>query len=49
MTSGHLPVGMQLIARPFEEATLVRMVRAWEQTSGLTMTLPQVHDGVRVA
>jgi aspartyl-tRNA(Asn)/glutamyl-tRNA(Gln) amidotransferase subunit A len=32
-TSGHLPIGMQLTGRPFDEATLLRVADAYERDS----------------
>jgi aspartyl-tRNA(Asn)/glutamyl-tRNA(Gln) amidotransferase subunit A len=37
-----LPVGMQLIGRPFDEGTLLRVAYAYEQHSGLKKEKPQL-------
>ena len=34
MTAGGLPIGLQLAARPFDEATLLRAAYAFERTTG---------------
>jgi aspartyl-tRNA(Asn)/glutamyl-tRNA(Gln) amidotransferase subunit A len=31
----HLPVGMQIIGKPFDEETVLRVARAYEKTKGL--------------
>jgi len=33
MDRNHLPIGMQLMGRPFEEATLLQMVHSYQQTT----------------
>jgi aspartyl-tRNA(Asn)/glutamyl-tRNA(Gln) amidotransferase subunit A len=37
-----LPIGMQLVGRPFEEETLLRVARTWEAKSGDTLRVPPV-------
>jgi aspartyl-tRNA(Asn)/glutamyl-tRNA(Gln) amidotransferase subunit A len=39
-TQGGLPIGMQLVGRPFEEATLLRLARAAERALALPQRLP---------
>jgi aspartyl-tRNA(Asn)/glutamyl-tRNA(Gln) amidotransferase subunit A len=40
--SGELPIGMQLIGRPFDEATLLRAAHAYEQSTDWHTRLPEV-------
>jgi len=43
-----LPIGLQLVGRPFEEATLLRIARAWESIEDVTDRVPPlVEDGAR--
>jgi aspartyl-tRNA(Asn)/glutamyl-tRNA(Gln) amidotransferase subunit A len=37
-----LPIGMQLVGRPFEEGTLLRVARTWEAKSGDALRVPPV-------
>ncbi len=39
-TSGGLPIGMQLMARPFDEATMLRAAYAFEQETGIYKKKP---------
>ena len=39
-TRSGLPIGLQLVGRPFDEATLLRVARAWEGTSDATQRPP---------
>jgi Asp-tRNA(Asn)/Glu-tRNA(Gln) amidotransferase A subunit family amidase len=32
-----LPLGLQIVGRPFDEATVLRVGRAWEQAAGEVM------------
>ncbi len=45
MTRSDLPIGMQLVGRPFGEATLLRVARAWERASGDALRVPAVAAG----
>jgi aspartyl-tRNA(Asn)/glutamyl-tRNA(Gln) amidotransferase subunit A len=38
-----LPIAAQLVGRPFDEATLLRMARAFERETGFTGRKPPVH------
>ena len=40
LTSGRLPIGLQLIGRPFEEARLLRVGRALERELNLVREVP---------
>ena len=35
-----LPVGLQIIGRPFDEATVLRVARAYERAAGLGVLRP---------
>ncbi len=39
-SSGNLPIGLQVVGRPFEEETLLRLARGWEQRSDVTARIP---------
>jgi len=39
-TRTGLPIGLQLAGRPFEEETLLRVVRAWEKTNDAATRVP---------
>jgi aspartyl-tRNA(Asn)/glutamyl-tRNA(Gln) amidotransferase subunit A len=41
-TSGGLPIGMQLMARPFDEATMFRAAYAFEQEAGVYKRKPKL-------
>ena len=41
-TSGGLPIGMQLMARPFDESTMLRTAYAFEQEAGVYKRKPQL-------
>jgi aspartyl-tRNA(Asn)/glutamyl-tRNA(Gln) amidotransferase subunit A len=41
-TSGGLPIGMQLMARPFDEATMLRTAYAFEQETGIYKKRPKL-------
>lgn len=40
--AGHLPIGLQLIGRPFDEATLLRAAHAYEQSTDWHTRAPQL-------
>ncbi|MHB8157822.1 MAG: Asp-tRNA(Asn)/Glu-tRNA(Gln) amidotransferase subunit GatA [Desulfocucumaceae bacterium] len=40
--SGGLPVGMQIIGRPFDEGTLIRVAHAFERSTGHHTQFPQL-------
>jgi len=41
-TSGGLPIGMQLMARPFDESTMLRAAYAFEQEAGIYKKKPKL-------
>ena len=41
-TQGGLPIGLQLVGRPFEEGTLLRLARAAERALALPQRLPPI-------
>jgi aspartyl-tRNA(Asn)/glutamyl-tRNA(Gln) amidotransferase subunit A len=41
-TEKGLPIGMQLVGRPFDEATLLRLARAAERALALPRRLPPI-------
>ncbi len=41
-TSGGLPIGMQLMAQPFDEATMLRAAHAFEQETGIYKKKPSL-------
>jgi Asp-tRNA(Asn)/Glu-tRNA(Gln) amidotransferase A subunit family amidase len=43
-TAGGLPIGLQLIGRRFDEATLLRAGRAYERAAGWAGRRPPVSD-----
>ena len=44
-TRSGLPIGLQLIGRPFEEGTLLRIARAGERSLALPRRLPGILEG----
>jgi aspartyl-tRNA(Asn)/glutamyl-tRNA(Gln) amidotransferase subunit A len=44
LTRNGLPIGLQLVGRPFDEARLLRLARAYEQTSGHSGQHPEMSD-----
>jgi aspartyl-tRNA(Asn)/glutamyl-tRNA(Gln) amidotransferase subunit A len=44
-TSGGLPIGLQLIGRPFAESAVLRAAHAWEKTGGLATRRPPLAAG----
>ena len=40
-TKSGLPIGLQLVGRPFDETTLLRVARAWEGKSDATLRAPK--------
>jgi aspartyl-tRNA(Asn)/glutamyl-tRNA(Gln) amidotransferase subunit A len=40
LTQRGLPAGLQLIGKPFDEETMIRVAYAYEQTAGLAMGKP---------
>ncbi len=45
MTRSNLPIGMQLVGRPFDEGTLLRIARTWEKRNGDALRLPPIDAG----
>ena len=43
-TRGGLPIGLQLVGRPFEEEALLRIARAWEGTSDVAARVPSLAE-----
>lgn len=43
-TAGGLPIGLQLIARPLAEASILRAASAWEKAAGLASRRPSLVD-----
>ena len=41
-TRSGLPIGLQLAGRPFEEETLLRVVRSWERTNDAAARVPAI-------
>ena len=39
-SAGDLPIGLQVVGRPFEEETLLRLARGWELGSDVTAKIP---------
>ena len=44
-TRSRLPIGLQLIGRPFEEGTLLRLARAAERAIKLPRRVPDILQG----
>jgi aspartyl-tRNA(Asn)/glutamyl-tRNA(Gln) amidotransferase subunit A len=44
LTRDGLPIGLQLVGRPFDEARLLRLARAYEQASGHSGQHPEMLD-----
>jgi aspartyl-tRNA(Asn)/glutamyl-tRNA(Gln) amidotransferase subunit A len=42
MTRSGLPIGMQLVGRPFEEGTLLRVARTWERRNADALRVPPI-------
>jgi aspartyl-tRNA(Asn)/glutamyl-tRNA(Gln) amidotransferase subunit A len=42
MTRSGLPIGMQLVGRPFDEGTLLRIARTWEKRNEDALRLPPI-------
>ena len=42
LTKADLPIGLQLVGRPFEEATLLRVARAWESENADAARVPRL-------
>lgn len=46
-TAGGLPIGLQLIGRPFAESTVLGAAHAWESAAGLPTRRPALRDGMQ--
>src|SRR5439155_27168308 len=44
-TRSNLPIGLQLVGRPFDEVTLLRIARTWEKKSGDPLGVPPIANG----
>jgi len=44
-TAGGLPVGLQLVGRRFDEATVLRAAHAFEQAAGISSARPALGSG----
>jgi aspartyl-tRNA(Asn)/glutamyl-tRNA(Gln) amidotransferase subunit A len=44
-TRANLPIGMQLVGRPFEEGTLLQVARTWERRDESALRVPPVVEG----
>jgi len=44
-TRSNLPIGLQLVGRPFDEGTLLRIARTWEKRSGDPLGVPPIANG----
>lgn len=42
VTEAKLPVGLQILGKPFSESTLIQVAHAYEQNSGLSMGKPPI-------
>ncbi len=47
MTRSGLPIGMQLVGRPFEEGTLLRVARTWERRNADALRVPAIAADAR--
>ncbi len=47
LTRSSLPIGMQLVGRPFEEETLLRVARTWERRNADALRVPAIAAGPR--
>ncbi len=47
LTRDGLPIGLQLVGRPFDEMRLLRLARAYEQASGHSGLHPPIRDFLR--
>ncbi|HYQ89775.1 MAG TPA: Asp-tRNA(Asn)/Glu-tRNA(Gln) amidotransferase subunit GatA [Candidatus Binatia bacterium] len=47
MTRAGLPIGMQLVGRPFDEGTLLRIARTWEKRNEDALRVPPIAAGGR--
>jgi aspartyl-tRNA(Asn)/glutamyl-tRNA(Gln) amidotransferase subunit A len=45
-TSDGLPIGLQILGRPFDEETIIRVAYAFEQTKGLKDARPPIAQGL---
>ena len=45
MTRSNLPIGLQLVGKPFAEETLLRVARAWERAGDGAAVPPLVEEG----
>ena len=43
-TKGGLPIGLQLVGKPFDETTLLRVARAWEKASDAASRAPRLAE-----
>jgi aspartyl-tRNA(Asn)/glutamyl-tRNA(Gln) amidotransferase subunit A len=41
-TKAGLPIGLQLVGKPFDEGTLLRVARAWESASDAARRVPPI-------
>lgn len=41
-TKNNLPIGLQILAKPFDEETLIRVAYAFQALSGITMRRPKI-------
>ncbi len=46
-TRSGLPIGMQLVGRPFDEGTLLRVARTWERRNADALLVPPIAAGAR--
>jgi aspartyl-tRNA(Asn)/glutamyl-tRNA(Gln) amidotransferase subunit A len=43
-TKSGLPIGLQLVGKPFDETTLLRVARAWEKASDAASRTPAIAE-----